>query len=142
MGFRGSSDEFCTAMKRLVHPLPPTSKPRPLSHPKPPISNLTHSPVRQSHSQAALQPALEPTPISLVLATSSLSLCLRLTPTTAQHFTIPSEINGLRHLRLPVLLQEITPRIYMADSDFDAITNNGAICDIQVFTQTHSTNTQ
>ena len=25
--------------------------------------------------------------------------------------------------------QEITPRIYMADSDFDAITNNGEICD-------------
>jgi hypothetical protein len=30
-------------------------------------------------------------------------------------------------LRL-TLLQDIKPRIYMADSDFDAITNNGAIC--------------
>jgi hypothetical protein len=25
-------------------------------------------------------------------------------------------------------MQEITPHIYMADSDFDAITNNRAIC--------------
>ncbi len=28
-------------------------------------------------------------------------------------------------------LQEITPRIYMADSDFDALTNNGEICDAE-----------
>jgi hypothetical protein len=40
-----------------------------------------------------------------------------------------------------VLLQEITPRIYMADSDFDAITNNGAICDKQAPAHARSTDT-
>ncbi len=27
--------------------------------------------------------------------------------------------------------QEITPRIYMAESDFDAITNNGVLCNAE-----------
>jgi hypothetical protein len=38
-------------------------------------------------------------------------------------------------------LQEITPRIYMADSDFDAITNNGAICDKKAPANARSTHT-
>ncbi len=31
--------------------------------------------------------------------------------------------------RMVSWLQEISPRIYMAESDFDAITNNGLLCD-------------